>query len=388
MESFFTFPDRSLKYDCPSCGSQCCKGKGLALEAREEVVRFARIEPRLSALLYPMNARFAQVLDLTDGCWLLRPDGLCSIETDRSYAEKPQTCRLFPFNRVFTIGQSRVVDFNSKICPLQDVADERNGQSWADLQKQIDGEGEAYFGRGEVPPPPGGEELSWLSHEAFVRDAIDAHLDQPDYAAFAALQEEAVLSLLRKQSMPEPGSERVQARAQMMRKLLHRWRVHHGVADDAQLEEASRRAARQVALLTCSWRLNVLLRRDSPPYGMEIQQVPKRLLATSHLIELAQLARRSPPGLRAATETFKNAAPLIAVLAFFPRRVRLKEPLQNDFAVASEVKPALRALSQALLEGSRSLADSAEISLRDYAPPLRSMAVSALAFGDAELLVE
>jgi len=31
--SFFTFPDRSLKYDCPSCGSQCCKGKGLALEA-------------------------------------------------------------------------------------------------------------------------------------------------------------------------------------------------------------------------------------------------------------------------------------------------------------------------------------------------------------------
>jgi len=141
QNSFFTFPDRSLKYDCPSCGSQCCKGKGLALEARAEVVRFARLEPRLAALLYPMNERFAQVMDVSDGCWMLRPDGLCAIETDRSYAEKPHTCRLFPFNRIFTVGEARVVDFNSKICPLQDVADARSGQSWADLEKQIAGEG-------------------------------------------------------------------------------------------------------------------------------------------------------------------------------------------------------------------------------------------------------
>ena len=30
MESFFTFSDRTLRYDCPSCGSFCCKGKGVA----------------------------------------------------------------------------------------------------------------------------------------------------------------------------------------------------------------------------------------------------------------------------------------------------------------------------------------------------------------------
>ncbi len=33
MQSFFTFLDRALKYDCPSCGSFCCKGKGAALLA-------------------------------------------------------------------------------------------------------------------------------------------------------------------------------------------------------------------------------------------------------------------------------------------------------------------------------------------------------------------
>jgi Fe-S-cluster containining protein len=383
---FFTFPDRSLKYDCPSCGSQCCKGKGLALEARAEVVRFARLEPRLAALLYPMNERFAQVMDVSDGCWMLRPDGLCAIETDRSYAEKPHTCRLFPFNRIFTVGDARVVDFNSKICPLQDVADARSGQSWADLEKQIAGEGGSFFGRGEAPAPPGGAELSWLSHEGFIRDAIDAHLGEPDYAEFAGLQEQAVLALMRKQPLPSAHSEQVQARAQMHRKLLQRFRAHHGVEDDPGLAQASRLAARQAALLTCSWRLSVLLRKDAAPYGSEIQLLPKRLLATSHLLELSHLARRQVPGLRAATETFQGAAPLIGLLSLFPRRVRLKEPLQIPVAV--EVEPALRALSQKLLQGEGTLADGVAAALPRFAPPLRSMALSALAFGDAELLVE
>src|SRR6185503_19142891 len=140
------------KYDCAACGSQCCKGKGLALEASVEVVRFARLEPRLAALLFPVDARFAQVADVTDGCWMLEPDGRCAIENTHGYDAKPHTCRLFPFNRIFRVGAERVVDFNSKICPLEDVADARNGQSWADLAKQIEAEGPGFFGRGEIPP--------------------------------------------------------------------------------------------------------------------------------------------------------------------------------------------------------------------------------------------
>src|SRR5437016_2528841 len=231
----------------------------------------------------------------------------------------------------------------------------RSGQSWADLQKQIDGEGQTFFGRGAAPVPPGGAELSWLAHEEWLRDAIDAHLAEPDYAAFAALQEEGVLALLRKQPLPAPGSAQVLARAEMQRRLLQKWRAHHGVAGDPQLPQASRRAARQAALLTCSWRLSVLLRQDATPYAAEIQLLPKRLLATAHLLELSHLARRSTPGLRAATEIFQGAAPLVGLLAFFPRKVRLKEPLQLH--TATDVQPALQALSQALLEGGRTLAE-------------------------------
>src|SRR5205807_2292357 len=98
------------------------------------------------------------------------------------------------------------------------------------------------------------------------------------------------------------------------------------------------------------------------------------------------LARKTEPGLRAATETFRGATPLIGVLAFFPRRVRLKERLQLQ--VAGEVQPALDALSQSLLAGGRTLAEGAEEALAPFAPHLRAMALSALAFGDAELLVD
>jgi hypothetical protein len=332
--------------------------------------------------LYPVDARFAQVADVTDGCWMLEPDGRCAIENTHGYDAKPHTCRLFPFNRIFRVGAERVVDFNSKICPLEDVADARNGQSWADLTRQIEAEGPGFFGRGEIPPPPGAEELDWLAHEAFLRDSIDAMLAQADYTVFAALQEESALALLRGEKF-EPS--RVRARAEMLGKLLQKWREHHGVAGDAGLSEAAQRASRQAALLTCSWRLSVLLREEAGPYAAEIQLLPKRLLATAHLLELEHLGRRTRPGLRAATETFQNAAPLIALLAFFPRKVQLREPLQ--LPVAAEVQPAVAALSSALLTGGP-LAESVARSLRPFEPTVRSMAFSALAFGDAELMVE
>ncbi|MCA1825371.1 MAG: YkgJ family cysteine cluster protein [Myxococcales bacterium] len=386
MQSFFTFSDRALKYDCPSCGSFCCKGKGVALEARDEVVRFARLEPRMASLVYPLNSRFAQIMDVTDGCWMLRPDGLCSIETDHGYDDKPHTCRFFPFNRIFQVGDVRVVDFNSKICPLTDSSEARNGQSWADLQKQIDAEGPTFFGRGDISPPEGAIELGWAAHEQLVRDAIDAHLDEPDYAAFAAFQEEAMIAVMRRQPMPAHHSPQVLDRAEYLRSLLESWRVHHGVAGDPRLADAARTASRQAALLTCSWRLSMILNREAGPYPGTIQMLPRHLLAAAHLLEAAHVARRTAPGLRAATELFQGASPLIGVLSLFLQKAHIAKPL--DHGVATDVQPALDALSRELLKGGRTLAETAQEALSPFPAHLRSMALSALAFGNAELVVE
>jgi Fe-S-cluster containining protein len=384
MENFFTFPDRALKYDCPSCGSHCCKGSGLALEASAEVVAFARLEPRLASLLHPMNKRFAQVTDVTDGCWFLQHDGRCSVELEHGYAAKPHTCRLFPFNRIFPVGGVRLVDFNSKICPLQDASDARDGQSWDDLARQI--EAEPLAGRGSAQQPEGGAQLGWLSHEASIRDAIDEHLHEPDYAAFAALQDEAADALLNGQAAPRRGEDRVLARAWSMRQLLGRWRAHHGVSDDPGLAAAARKAARQVALLTCSWRFLTVLASGATPYASELMLLPRRLLAAAHLLELSHLGRRKEPGLRAATELWREASPIFGLLAFWTHRAKLQAPLK--IVCANEAQPALNALGAMLTAGEMTLGEAIEGALSPYPRELRALALSALAFGDVELMIE
>ena len=383
MENFFTFPDRALKYDCPSCGSHCCKGAGLALEASAEVVAFARLEPRLASLLHPMNKRFAQVIDMTDGCWFLQDDGRCDVELTHGYDAKPHTCRLFPFNRIFPVGGVRLVDFNSKICPLQDASDARDGQSWADLAKQI--EAEPLSGRGSAQQPAGGVQLGWLAHEAQVRDAIDEHLHDADSADFSSFQEVAADALLHGEPAPRRGDERVLARAAELRQLLASWRAHHGVSGDPGLAEAARRAARQVALLTCSWRFLTVLSSGASPYASEILLLPRRILATAHLLELSHLGRRKQPGLRGATELWREAAPLSGLLAFWMNKAKLQAPLA--VACAREAQPALDALA-ASLSGEVTLGEAIRTSLSPYPPELRALALSALAFGDVELLVE
>src|SRR5450755_3003735 len=127
---FFTFLDRSLSYDCPSCGQLCCKRSGLQLDAGRDLLKFTSRAPRLAALGRPVMPGRWDIVETADGCAMLEPTGLCHLEVAHGRAEKPLTCRLFPFNAIARIGEVRVVDFHNRICPLQDAADARTGQSW------------------------------------------------------------------------------------------------------------------------------------------------------------------------------------------------------------------------------------------------------------------
>ena len=129
----------------------------------------------------------------------------------------------------------------------------------------------------------------------------------------------------------------------------------------------------------------MLLSRESAPYPHAIRMLPRHLLAASHLLELAHLARQTPPGLRSATETFQGAAPLIGLLALFAHRVRIEKPLQ--VGLATDVQPATQALSGALLQGAV-LGDAVREALSPFPVHLRAMAFTALAFGNAEVTVE
>jgi Fe-S-cluster containining protein len=118
VDTYFTWPDRRMRYECRGCGA-CCKGHGIGLDvAAGQLVKLVAKRPELAAFVR-RRGDAVTAFNPRDRCWFLADDGLCRVEVEDGRAAKPASCRLFPFNRVFHIGTTMVVDYNSVICPLQ-----------------------------------------------------------------------------------------------------------------------------------------------------------------------------------------------------------------------------------------------------------------------------
>gem|GEM_PF-1703906 len=115
---YFTWPDRGLSYECAGCGA-CCKGLGVGLDVvGGQLVELAARRPAIVPFLRKRGDAVT-LWNPRDRCWFLADDGRCRVEVEDGRAAKPASCRLFPFNRVFTLGAVTVVDYNSVICPLR-----------------------------------------------------------------------------------------------------------------------------------------------------------------------------------------------------------------------------------------------------------------------------
>lgn len=115
---YFTWPDGVLGYDCRGCGD-CCKGLGIGLdESGGQVEQLVGLYPALTPFLRKRGAAWT-AFNPRGRCFFLDDQGLCRVEMDHGRAQKPASCRLFPFNRVFRLGAYTIVDYNSVICPLQ-----------------------------------------------------------------------------------------------------------------------------------------------------------------------------------------------------------------------------------------------------------------------------
>lgn len=110
------------------------------------------------------------VFNPRDRCWFLADDGLCRIENEDGRAAKPASCRLFPFNRVFTLGAMTVVDYNSVICPLRVGGDD--AVAHADILAEIATIHDPAIVGTRLPAEPGGAAL--LSAEREVAAAVFA----------------------------------------------------------------------------------------------------------------------------------------------------------------------------------------------------------------------
>lgn len=131
---YFTWPDGKLRYECRGC-SACCKGHGIGIDVTAgQLVQLMTKRPELAAFVR-RRGDAVTAFNPRDRCWFLADDGLCRVEVEDGRAAKPASCRLFPFNRVFEIGGTLVVDYNSVICPL--VAVGEGGVTHAEILDEI-----------------------------------------------------------------------------------------------------------------------------------------------------------------------------------------------------------------------------------------------------------
>ena len=324
METYFTFPDGGLKYDCPSCGQLCCRGKGFAFGGAE-LVQLVKKAPRLAPHLYLRAGGSIGAVDVTDGCWFLAGDGNCALESEHGRALKPSTCRLFPFNRVFKVGEVRVVDMNSVLCPLQPA--HGDGVRWADLSREIDE----------------------LSGSPLLDVAATTPLDLPgDWLALERrLMEEDPM-----QAEPE---------------LVREWSTVYQTGNAAE-EEAVRPLLK---LLAPSLRFNTLFRKEGGgPYPHLIELLPRRVRALGFL---AALGNR--PSLRSLTEIWTQQSLILDVLTNWEEPVQLMKP-QFDADIPEPLQPALGTLLGGAFRGGKTLGDLVKGAAATMEPPMRPLAVA------------
>jgi hypothetical protein len=315
MEVYFTFPDGALSYDCAACGQRCCRGAGFAFGADELVPLLTRA-PSLSAHLSLRAGGTFHAADLTERCWLLDGAGLCELEVKHGRDAKPSTCRLFPFNRVYRVGDVRVVDVNSALCPVEPAGGD--GVRHEALRRDLD----ALAGSPLIDVPaklPDGLAADWLARERRIAEAACAGSDPSSLAAAA-------------------GDDATDVPAAA-------WARVYGLAADA-LEPLERAVAPRVALLYPSLRFGALFAGGGASYALTVERLPRRLRALTFLGALATRSLGAPPSLRGLTELARAQAPILDVLERWTTIVKLAAP-----QFSADVAPALQAPLAILLGG-------------------------------------
>ncbi len=326
MQIYFTFPDGAFSYDCGACRQRCCRGKGFALGADELVPLLARA-PTLAPHLQLRGGGAYGAVDLTERCWFLADDGLCALETAHGRAAKPSTCRLFPFNRVFRLGDVRVIDVNSLLCPVA-PAGGRGVTHRALLDDIATVEGSPLL---DVPAwQPQDLPADWLARERAIAEAAVAHAADPSALAAAA---------------GDPGTDALHAG----------WLAAYGV-DAAELAKWEAEVAPRVALLYPSLRWNALFHKGAPAYPKNAAELPRRLRALTLLGALAARSLGAPPSLRGLTEMVRAHAGAIDVLARFDAPVKLKQP-KFDADIPDQLRGALGVLLGRAFRGGLSLGE-------------------------------
>jgi Fe-S-cluster containining protein len=283
-EPYFTWPDGRLRYECRGCGA-CCKGHGIGIDVTAgQLVQLVGKRPELAAFVRRRGDAIT-AFNPRDRCWFLEDDGLCRVEVEDGRAAKPASCRLFPFNRVFHIGATMVVDYNSVICPLAAVGE--GGVSHAEVLEEI--------GTIQDPAIVGSALPTVVALVARERVIAAAIFGSPTDAALAWRAQ-------------DPAAVHDDAREMMTRAFTTLLGVPWRLPGEATLANA--------LVLTPSMRFNELYGpRQYAPRNVMAPLLANMWLAWLGFAALGEELAKRPLGLQELTTLWSEQAPLMHALA-------------------------------------------------------------------------
>jgi Fe-S-cluster containining protein len=311
---YFPFLSGQLTYDCISCGAQCCRGHGYALEASRELELHLTTATSLRFFVDRCHPKALSHVHVRNSapCFFLNQQNLCDVELRHGYDAKPETCRLFPFNNFLRVGDYIVVGpHTAGICPLEVVAhgDSSRCSDHGALLNTM-----SAHGVSDVPDafPIVSDASRAIELEKRVLAMSERHLERPDYLVFTAEQVAATNPLF--SAAAERGSslrdslDDVRRFSEMMHQVLEAGDVDHS-GHDQVLERA-------FVAMTPALRVPfVFPRRQKQRSHISLARVPYLLMALFGMTRFAREAGMRKVTLQTFQQLLEIDQPFLSMLA-------------------------------------------------------------------------
>lgn len=336
----FPFLSGILEYECSTCDAPCCKGAALGIGRSKELVTLTRVQPGISLFMAPgfAGSGMLSVATPLEACWFLDKHDDCRLHKAGGMEAKPAGCRLFPFQRLRSVGEALAV-LPDLLCPLRTSAgpSETGATSHDEIALEMHRAGVPRGGHAPLPPP---RDMPWreaLPLERRVVDAAEHHLEDADYLPYAEAQMRLTVRTTLTARERKDGTGRLRASIERFLGVTRR---------------PSEQAVHDLVALTGTLRLmaSTLPRRE----------LPGVLLALSVLLgeyEGMKGARRSA---RTVTSLFEQRLPFLYVLSHLSDRPMVRDPDEARRIIAR--LPAVRA---PLLEVLERMVDNRELTVAE-----------------------
>jgi Fe-S-cluster containining protein len=353
QDVLFMFASGRFTYDCVRCNAKCCRGYGYGVEPGVPFQAQLSAAPAMWFFVEPVVAGkndAYEVRNCPPGCFFLTGTGMCGIQAAHGYEAKPETCRLFPFNRFRRIGHNLLVTPHVGICPLEVLPAGRSSAN-SDHAQLLSIMGDHGI---HMPIPDGvcgaGDVTRRLALEQQILENSEQYLEGRDYESFVAAQEIAGRQLDKDLDPDSPQGGAVPSEFYILLEQVL------GTSPEVK----HRRDAALVRTLTASTpflRTELLFPLSTAPrdHALHPAQVPDFLRALHWFAAFAQEAGLADVSFQALTTMFTDHRPLLTLLAHINVEMEWRpgDPVDASSKSTSEFQVRYLRIAEALLPSSR-----------------------------------